>query len=260
MLPWLRERPLNLFRCPGEKCFFQRHTQHPPTMEGTFGPALHRLPVQQKNGKLEDYLYLEDEAGIEAAVAAQTLEFHGWGSRIADVEKPDRLIIDLDPDEDLAFDRVREAAYDLRARLADLSLRSFPLLTGGKGIHVVVPLVPDAEWPQVREFARSLCAELADAQPDRYTVALQKQKRRGRIFLDYLRNQRTATAVLPYSLRARAGLPVAAPVAWDELDAFATAGHFHAADAALLLRRSRRKALRSWGVANQQLPSEVRAW
>lgn len=254
MLQWAAGRPLNLFRCPGADCFFQRNRNHPPGPDGTFPAEIHQLPIEQKNGRTEDYLWVDDLPGVLACVAAKTVEFHGWGSRVEDVERPDRLVIDLDPDEGIGFSAVRDAALDLRRHLLAIGLTSFPLLTGGKGIHVVVPLIPSADWTQVRGFAKQFCTVLADAQPDRFTVSLPKAQRKGRIFLDFLRNQRTATAILPYSARARPGLPVAAPLAWSEVPKIKSASCFSIDDAAELAKRAGDRRLRGWGRADQALP------
>jgi bifunctional non-homologous end joining protein LigD len=183
-----------------------------------------------------------------------TIEFHGWGSSVPDIEKPDRVVFDIDPDEGLGFEHVRKAARDLKQHLADIGLQTFPLLTGGKGIHVIAPLTPEAEWPEVKDFAMRFCVALATADPDRFTANLAKAKRKGRMFLDYLRNQRGATAILPYSARARADAPVAAPIAWDELDDFDSGAHFTVRDADLLLQRASSPALQGWGEASQVLP------
>lgn len=253
MLPFVAHRPLNVVRCFGRKCWFQRNENHPPTDPGTFREAVGRLPIEQKNGRTEQYPYVADEQGIAELVAADTVEFHGWGSRIEDVDKPDRMVIDLDPDEGLGFAAVRDAAFEVRRGFEFVGLECFPLLSGGKGVHVVVPLDPDADWDAVREFAFAFCRAMAEAQPEQFTVALPKKERAGRIFLDYLRNHRTATAVLPYSVRAREGAPVAAPVSWAELGTIATAAEFNIGDAARLRRRAKTKALTGWGVASQRL-------
>jgi bifunctional non-homologous end joining protein LigD len=253
MLPFLERRLLNLFRCREGKCFFQRNREHPPTGK-EFDKLVHLQPVEQKNGRTEQYLYVESADEIVACAKVQSVEFHGWGSRAGQVETPDRLVIDLDPDPKLGFDLVKGAAFQLRRSFEALGLDSFALLSGGKGIHVVVPLQPDAEWGQVREFAKSFCGALADAAPDRFTIALPKPQRRGRIFLDFLRNQRTATAILPYSARARAGMPVAAPVTWDELEEIDRSDAFTIADVEELLRRADSRTLEAWGVAQQRLP------
>lgn len=253
MLPFVERRLLNLLRCREERCFFQRSRAHPPSGRD-FAEPVKFEPVEQKNGRTEDYLYVTDAAGVVACAKVQTVEFHGWGSRAGSAETPDRLVIDLDPGEGVTFEDVKAAALQLRRSFDAIGLESFPLLTGGKGIHVVVPLVPAAQWPEVRAFAKLFCTALADADPNRFTVALPKSRRRGRIFLDFLRNHRTATAVLPYSARARDGAPVAAPVAWDEVPGLAAANAFTIADVAKLKRRARTKALRRWGMAEQRLP------
>ncbi|MEA3032240.1 MAG: bifunctional non-ous end joining protein LigD [Sphingomonadales bacterium] len=251
MLPWVAERPLTLVRCPqgrAKKCFFQKHDA------GTFGPHVHHVPVEEKKGEVQDYLYIDDPAGLIACVQMGAIEFHGWGARIEDYEKPDRLVFDIDPDEGLGFDAVRKAARDIKRHLADMGLQSFPLLTGGKGLHVVVPLRPEAQWPAVKDFAMRFAIALATAEPDRFTANLAKAARKGRMFLDYLRNQRGATAIMPYSTRARAGAPVAAPIAWDEVDDFESGAQFTLRDAETLLERASSRTLQGWGEASQALP------
>jgi bifunctional non-homologous end joining protein LigD len=249
-------RPLNLFRCTAGHCFFQRNRAHPDSGDA-FGPPVRFVPVAQKNKRTEDYLFVDDAAGIAACVEADGIEFHGWGSLASDIERPDRIVFDLDPGDGLGFDAVRDAALLMRGLLAEIGLLSFAMLTGGKGVHVVVPLEPEAGWDAVRAFALRVCAVVAEAQPERYTIALRKAEREGRIFLDYLRNQRTATAILPWSLRARAGAPVAAPVTWEELVEVPSASMFTLADLAELLRRGASRGLKAWGQAEQRLPSTV---
>nr|WP_295371873.1 DNA ligase D [uncultured Sphingosinicella sp.] len=251
MLVWSANRPISLVRCPqgrAKKCFFQKHDA------GTFGPSVLHIPIEEKRGKIEDYIYFADQAGLMTCVQMGTIEFHGWGSRVEDVEKADRLVFDLDPDEGLDFEEVKRAARDLKRFLADMGLQTFPLLTGGKGLHVVVPLTPEAEWPQVKDFAQRFCVALATAEPDRFTANLAKAKRKGRIFLDYLRNQRGATAIMPYSARAREGAPVSAPIIWDELDETQSGARFSVRDADLLLQRASSRTLQGWGEASQVLP------
>jgi bifunctional non-homologous end joining protein LigD len=255
ILPWLAHRPVSLVRCPqgrARQCFFQKHDS------GSFGDHVHHIPITEKDGGQEDYLYVEDVAGILACVQMGTIEFHIWGSRVEDVEKPDRMIFDLDPDTDtgtgLDFADVKKAAKDIRTMLADIGLVSFPMLSGGKGIHVVVPLRPEAEWPAVKDFAHRFAEALAQAEPDRFVATMAKAKRVGRIFIDYLRNQRGSTAVVPYSVRARERAPVAVPISWDELDGIDKAGAFTIKDAKVLLKRASSKALKGWGAADQALP------
>jgi len=254
MLPFLDRRLLNLFRCREGKCFFQRNREHPPTGK-EFDKLVQFEPVTQKNGRTEDYLYVSSVEEIVACAKVQSVEFHGWGSRAGAVETPDRLVIDLDPDPKLGFEAVKQAALQVHRGFEALGLESFPLLSGGKGIHVIVPLEPVAEWDEVRDLAKSFCTALADAAPERFTVALPKPKRRGRIFLDFLRNQRTATAIMPYSARARSGMPVATPIDWDELDDIDSAAAFTVADVEELLKRARSNKVRNWGACAQRLPN-----
>ncbi|WP_313808599.1 DNA ligase D [Sphingobium sp.] len=252
MLPWIANRPISLVRCPqgrAKKCFFQKHDS------GSFGDHVKHVPIREKNGSEEDYIYIDDMDGLIACVQMGAIEFHGWGSSVADVERPDRLIFDLDPDEGLDFGDVKKGARDIRRALEDLGLVSFAMLSGGKGIHVVVPLTPEAEWPQVKDFADRFARALSASEPDRFTANMSKAKRKGRIFIDWLRNQRGATAVLPYVVRARELAPVAAPVSWDELDDMNGAGHFMVKHAALLLDRASSRDLRGWGEARQSLPA-----
>lgn len=251
MLPWAANRPISLVRCPqgrAKKCFFQKHDA------GTFGEHIRQVPVRESSGKTEDYIYVADADGLLTCVQMGTIEFHGWGSSVSDIERPDRLVFDLDPDEGLGFEEVKKAANDLKRYLADMGLQTFPMLTGGKGLHVVVPLKPDAQWPEVKDFAQRFCVALATAEPDRFTANMAKVKRKGRIFLDYLRNQRGATAIMPYSARARSHAPVAAPINWDELEEYESGARYTVRDLDLLLERGSSRSLAGWGEASQVLP------
>ena len=245
-------RPLSLVRCPqgrAKQCFFQRHGAD------NLGDAIRTIDVLGKDGKTRAYMYIEDKTGLLECVQMGTIELHGWGAKAGDIERPDRMIFDLDPDEGLDFEDVRKAAVDLKKQLADLGLVSFPMLSGGKGIHVVVPLTPNAKWPEVTDFAHRFASALAGANPDRYTATMSKAKRKGRIFIDWLRNQRGSTAILPYSVRARPGAPVAAPIAWSEIGTVKGGGHFTLEDQAYLLERASGTLLKAWGVADQPLPA-----
>ena len=244
-------RPMTLIRCPqgrGKKCFFQKHDT------GSMGDAVKHVPIKEKKGGEQDYLYVEDAKGVLACVQMGTIEFHGWGSKVADVEKPDRLVFDLDPDEGLDFAAVRDAARRIRDLLEDIGLRTFPMLTGGKGIHVIAPLDAAKDWQAVSSFAERFSRAIAEAEPETFTANIRKVQRKGRIFLDWLRNQRGATAVMPYSARAREGAPVAVPVAWEELDDFDGGNAFSITDLDLLLERAGSKRLAGWGEADQSLP------
>ena len=251
MLPWTANRPVSLVRCPqgrAKKCFFQKHDA------GSFGEHVHHVDVREKRGNIEKYLYIDDVDGLVACVQMGTIEFHGWGSSVPDIEKPDRLVFDLDPDEGLDFGDVKKAAVDLKQHLADMGLTSFPMLSGGKGVHVVVPLKPEAEWPAVKSFADRFARALSEAEPDRFVATMSKAKRRGKIFIDWLRNQRGATAIMPYAARARAGAPVAAPVSWTELKDVETPAMYSVEDVETLIERANSRALQSWGAADQVLP------
>ena len=251
MLVDMAKRPISLIRCPqgrSKQCFFQKHDS------GSMGPHVKHVPVEESDGDVQDYLYVQDARGILACVQMGTIEFHGWGSKATKLEYPDRLVFDLDPDEGLDFAKVRSAAERLRNLLADLGLVTFPMLTGGKGIHVIAPLDAKADWPKVKSFAERFSRAIAEAEPDVFTANIRKNQRKGRIFLDWLRNQRGATAVMPYSARAKEGAPVAAPIAWDELDKYKSGAAFSIRDADELLDRAGSRLLAGWGQAKQKLP------
>jgi bifunctional non-homologous end joining protein LigD len=251
MLPWVASRPVSLVRCPqgrAKKCFFQKHDA------GSFGDTVKHVGILEKDGHEEPYLFIDTADGLMTCVQMGTIEFHGWGARIEDVEKADRLVFDLDPDEGLDFEAVRKAAFHFRDILQSIGLETFPMATGGKGIHVIAPLVPRAEWPEVKDFAHRLAQAVAQSDPENFTAALPKAQRKGRIFVDYLRNQRGATAVMPYAVRARPEAPVAAPISWKEMETIDKPSHFHIGDAAELVKRAASKALSGWGRADQVLP------
>jgi len=247
----MAKRPISLIRCPqgrAKECFFQKHDS------GTMGPHVKHVPIKESDGEVQDYLYVQDARGILACVQMGTIEFHGWGSKANKLEYPDRLVFDLDPDVGLDFSKVRDAAKRLRALLADLGLVTYPMLTGGKGIHVIAPLDAKADWAKVKSFAERFSRAIAEAEPDMFTANIRKNQRKGRIFLDWLRNQRGATAVMPYSARAREGAPVAAPVAWEELDQVKSGAEYSIRDADELLERASSKLLAGWGQTKQKLP------
>lgn len=211
VLPGLVNRPLMLLRCPDGAdgaCFFQKHGGR------GFPSAIHEL-----NDRLEGqrWMYVKDLEGLMALVQMSSLEYHVWGTTIDDLERADRLVMDLDPGAGVRWKAVIEAALMLQARLADLGLRSFVRTSGGKGLHVVIPVRPAAAWDSAHQFARGLAEEMARGQPQRFLAVATRSRRRGRVFIDYLRNARGSTAVCSYSLRNRPGAPLAAPLTWDEL-------------------------------------------
>lgn len=208
MLTHVARRPLTLVRCPAgqeTKCFYQRHA-------GSGVPE--QLKTVAIPGFDEPFLYIEDVSGLIAMVQMGVLEVHPWGVTVDRPEQPDRVIFDLDPGEGLAFKEVVRAAHEVRQRLEERGLDSFAKTTGGKGLHVVVPIRPDRSWPEIKQFAKSLSEQMAADDPDRFLTKASKAERSGRIFIDYLRNDPTSTAVGPYSTRARPGAPVALPLVW----------------------------------------------
>lgn len=214
MLPHIADRPISLVRCPdgeGGECFFQKHASK------GFPDEFRAVPIRESAGK-RDYLYIEDLQGLIAAVQMGALELHLWGAHVDAVEEPDRMVFDFDPDEGVAFAKVKDAAKEMRARLKKLGLQSFAMATGGKGIHVVVPLARGHTWDQHRDFAEAMARLMAEEEPERFIATMSKAKRKGKIFVDYLRNTRGATAIAPYSSRARKGAPFAVPLSWQALE------------------------------------------
>jgi DNA ligase D len=215
LLPELSLRPVSLVRCPTGKtadCFFQRHA-----LSG-MPEAIRRIPLREEGSKERaDYIYLEDARGLLALAQFGAVELHPWGCRVDKPERPDRMIFDLDPDEGLPWRQVVEAAFVVREALQALGFVPFVKTTGGKGLHVVVALARRQGWPEVRRFAEVFAVHMARRLPKLFTANMAKANRRGRIFLDYLRNGRSATAVAAYSLRARPGVPASTPLTWDEL-------------------------------------------
>ncbi|HTO27498.1 MAG TPA: DNA ligase D, partial [Devosia sp.] len=204
MLPYIENRPLSLLRCPqgrAKYCFFQKHDT------GGFPDAMKSMMITEKDGSKEDYFYIEDLAGLIAGTQMNVLEWHLWGSLTKNVEKPERIIFDIDPDEALGFEHIRSAAVDIGKELEAWGLQSYPLVSGGKGVHVIAPLRPTTEWPEVKVFCKTLAQRLADREPERFVATMSKAKRKGKLFIDYLRNERGSTAIAPWSSRSRQGAP-----------------------------------------------------
>jgi len=214
MLPHVANRPLTIVRCPegrGKPCFFQKKV-----MAGS-PPSIKPVEIEEEDGELVEYMQIHDMPGLVALAQLGTLEIHTWGARADNPEKPDLAVFDLDPDVGLGWERVALGAFELRRRLNDLGLRSFLKTTGGKGLHVVVPVERRLGWDDFKEFTKLVVETLEHDEPDRFTTNLAKKARKGKIFLDYLRNGRNATFIAPYSPRARPGAPVAVPIAWEKL-------------------------------------------
>lgn len=218
VLPHVAGRPLTLVRCPhgaGRECFYQRHPH------AGMPKAIRRLPAGG-----EVLVAIDDLAGLIGLVQMGALEIHTWGARAADIEHPDILVFDLDPDEGLAWAKVAAGARDMAERLRAAGLTPFVKTTGGKGLHVVVPIVPAAGWDEAKAFCKDMAEAMAADSPTAYTANMAKARRKGRIFVDYLRNGRAATFVAPYSTRARPGAPVAVPITWAELESGLRSDHF----------------------------------
>ncbi len=215
MLPHIAGRPLSLVRCPegSEKpCFYQKHVNHmlPPGISSVDVP-------DKKTGKREPYITLDSVEALAGLAQMGVLEVHPWGSRNGDLEHPDRITIDLDPDEGLAWETLAASAAEVRKRLKALGLESYLKTTGGKGLHVVVPVKPEYDWAVVKQFAHAFVLRMEKERPSLYLTKMTKAARKDRIYLDYLRNERGATAVAAYSTRARAGAPVSLPLSWADL-------------------------------------------
>jgi bifunctional non-homologous end joining protein LigD len=222
ILPEVTGRPLALLRCPdgaGGDCFFQKH------LTPGFRGAVHAAPAKIER---DPYVYIDDLDGLLALVQMNVVEIHAWGAKLADPDTPDRLVFDLDPAPDVSWRDVKAAAAAVRERLSALKLESFLRASGGKGLHVVVPLSGKDGWDAAKAFAHALAKTMAQDEPDRYLAVASKARRKGLIFIDYLRNSRGATSVASYSLRARPGAPIAAPLAWDELSGLRAASQFNA--------------------------------
>jgi bifunctional non-homologous end joining protein LigD len=223
ILPHLRERPLSLVRCPdgwNAECFYQKHASK------SVNPAVTRVVVPEGGGEAT-YMAANSLSALVALVQWGVLELHPWGSRKPRLDRPDRLIFDFDPDDAVKWDELVAAVGVLRTLLGDLGLTGFLKTTGGKGLHVVVPIRATLDWEQAKGFTKAIADLMARTFPDRFLAVMSKSQRKGKIFIDYLRNASGATAIAPYSLRARANAPVATPIGWDELSKDVRFDHFN---------------------------------
>jgi bifunctional non-homologous end joining protein LigD len=253
MLPHVGRRPLTLVRCPEGRqkhCFFQKHPRQ------GLPEVVRRIPIREER-KTADYLYVSDLAGLLALVQNGVLEIHTWGCHIDRVERPDQLVFDLDPDEALPFSATSDAAFELRERLHALGLTSFLKTTGGKGLHVVVPLLRRHTWDEHKAFARGFVEQMARETPALFVTEAKKSLRKGRVFLDYLRNGRGATAVAPYSPRAREGAPVATPLTREELQKAKARPSFDVSSVLERLSTLKQDPWHDYGSVKQGLPLSV---
>ncbi|WMJ76072.1 MULTISPECIES: DNA ligase D [unclassified Sedimentibacter] len=214
MLPYVSRRVLSVVRCPkgvSKSCFYKKHPEQN-------SKGIITVPVSNDSGEEENYFCIENIQGLIYEAQMGTLEFHTWGSCVDELEKPDIMVFDLDPDEGMELSKVRQGVRDVKSILAELSLNSYLKTSGGKGYHVVVPLKPSVTWEVFYDFSKKVAEVMEQKWPDRYTSNVRKAKRKGKIFIDWIRNGRGATSVAPYSLRARSGAKVSMPISWDELD------------------------------------------
>jgi len=236
LLPEIAGRPLSIIRCPAgieRPCFFQKHL--------TAGlERVDTVKLKEESGTNANYLVVEDLPGLMELVQFNALEFHPWGSHASEPDRADRVVFDLDPGEGVPFSEIKKAATDIRKLLEQLELESFLRVSGGKGLHVVVPLNPGCDWDLTKRFAHGFADALARSEPDRFLSNATKSKRHKRIFVDYLRNGRGATAVASYSMRGRAGAPVAMPLAWGDLSKLSKANAFTIKDVPAKLKRRRK--------------------
>lgn len=233
ILPHIAERPLTVVRCPegnDKACFFQRHV-------GVTTPkAIEYVFTNERSGNKKT-ICIGDIAGLVALVQIGVLEIHTWGATRQTLEKPDRLVFDLDPGPGVEWRAIVEGALRIRDFLQNQNIRSFVKTSGGKGLHVVAPIEPLLTWAQLKNYSQAVAKKLADEMPETFTVNARKVKRSGKIFLDYMRNARGATWVAPFSTRALKGCPVSVPVHWDELKQLSSAQHFNLETTLLRLMR-----------------------
>jgi len=232
LLPDLKNRPLSLVRCPqgpDEGCFYQKH------IDKAWSAEIERVRIPEKDGE-GIYAVANSAAAVVALVQKGVIELHVWGSTTRDLGKPDRMVFDLDPDLAVPWREVTAATRLTRERLEDLGLEAFLKTSGGKGLHVVVPLSPRHEWDEVKEFSRAVAEALAQEHPRLFTSKAAKKERTQRIFIDYLRNGPGATTVAAYSVRARKGAPVSTPLHWDELGGRMKPSSFHVGNVARRLQ------------------------
>lgn len=221
MLLYAGNRILSIIRCPkgiSSPCFYKKHA----VSDKNKGIVI--MPVNTSGGEKNDYFYIENAIGFVSEAQMGTLEFHVWGSRAENIEKPDMMVFDLDPDEGIELKQVRQGVKDLKKILDQLSLISFLKTSGGKGYHVVVPLKPSADWNTFNDFSMRVAKVMEQKWPDLYTSNIRKDKRKGKIFIDWQRNGRGATSIAPYSVRAKKGAGVSMPISWKELDKVAPDG------------------------------------
>jgi bifunctional non-homologous end joining protein LigD len=255
ILPHVVDRPLTIVRCPGGisgQSFYQKHwTESLPK-------DVDWRPIREKT-ETEKYLVIHDLKGLISLIQISAIELHPWGSKIDKVENPDRMVFDLDPGPGVDWSQVCQGARDVRAALDELGLDSFVRTSGGKGLHVVVPLARRNDWDEVEKFAHAIASGMAKHAPEHFVANMRKALRKGRIFLDYLRNQRGATAIASYSMRARVGCPVAVPLLWDEIDDLSGGDAFDIHAVQQRLKKLRRDPWKDLWTSRQSLTKKIQA-
>ena len=254
ILPHITDRFISLLRCPeglNAECFFQRHEKIPSEYihEFDFDKDSHHSP----------YIYVKDKKGLLTLIQFGVIEIHAWGSKIDKPELPDRLIFDLDPDPEVPWKNVIEAAAEIKLRMDDLGMKSFLKTTGGKGLHVVIPIARKQEWKTIKSFAKSFAENMVSGSPEKYVSNMSKARRKGKIFIDYLRNDMTATAVAAYSARAREGATVSMPLSWRDLSAKLDPSKFNIETVPGIIKKQKSNPWEDIATVKQSLTSKVLA-
>jgi len=254
ILPYLINRPLVLYRCPEESdCFFQKHHTK------AFDKSVYSIDIREEGKeKKAPYLMIKNKRGLIALIQFGTVEFHAWGSNVKSIEKPDQITFDLDPDISVPWKQVVDTAFLLKDIFEQLNLKSFVKTSGGKGLHVVIPVKPTQRFDEVKSFAHAIALFLQNAYPNQYTDNPLKAKRKGKIFIDYLRNGRGATTVAAYSARAKKDAPISTPLSWDELPRIKSASQFTIANIKKRLGRLATDPWEDFFHCSQRIPKKLK--
>jgi len=251
LLPQVMRRPLSIVRCPdgiAGACFFQKHVMR----------GLKRVPsarIEEQSGRRASYLFADSADAVFELVQFNAIEFHPWAATVDDTEHTDYVVFDLDPGPAVSWSRVVAAAQLVRDVCRDAGLTAFVRTSGGKGVHIVVPLRPAVAWQAAKDFAHALAASIATARPREFVASAAKERRHGKIFIDYLRNTRGATSVASYSLRAKPGAPVATPLRWNELRKLDDPAAFNLRSVPARLRRLRSDPWAEFATLRQAIPA-----
>jgi bifunctional non-homologous end joining protein LigD len=254
MVPHLEDRPLTLVRCPNgwnAKCFYQKHVKE------ALGEFLEPIEVPEAGGTAT-YMMANNVGAIVSLLQMGVLEIHPWGSRRPHLERPDRIVMDFDPDETLPWSELADAATVLRKLLDTVGLRGFPKTTGGKGLHVVLPIAPEHDWETIKSFTQAIADLMVMTFPDRFTSKLMKSRRTGKIFVDYLRNAEGATAIAAYSIRAKKNASVSMPIGWDDLRQDVRFDYFNVRNVPAKLRKRKDPWADFSGLAQRITPQMMR--